>query len=67
MLVGAGITLHQSLAAATARRRGIPARVIDLYSVKPLDVDLLVARCAPTGAAASWSRTTIRRAAWAKP
>ncbi|MEV5550366.1 transketolase [Streptomyces sp. NPDC052309] len=37
-VVAAGVTLHQALAAADALdRRGIPVRVIDLYSVKPVD------------------------------
>jgi transketolase len=41
-LVGAGITLHEALAAADAlAAEGIAARVIDLYSVKPLDADTL--------------------------
>jgi transketolase len=42
-LVGAGITLHQSLAAADLlAEEGIRARVIDLYSIKPLDVESLI-------------------------
>ena len=37
-LVGAGITLHEALKAADAlAAEGINARVIDLYSIKPLD------------------------------
>jgi transketolase len=37
-LVGAGVTLHQALKAqACLEAEGIQARVIDLYSVKPLD------------------------------
>jgi transketolase len=41
-LVGAGITLHESLKAADAlAAEGINARVIDLYSVKPVDTDTL--------------------------
>ncbi len=37
-LIGAGITLHQCLAAYDSlRESGISARVIDLYSIKPLD------------------------------
>jgi transketolase len=37
-LVGAGVTLHEALAAADElAARGILARVIDLYSVKPID------------------------------
>ncbi|GAA0908711.1 transketolase [Streptomyces thermoalcalitolerans] len=37
-IVAAGVTLHEALAAADALGRdGIAARVIDLYSVKPVD------------------------------
>jgi transketolase len=43
-LIGAGVTLHECLAAADAlRSEGITARVIDLYSVKPVDVGVLTA------------------------
>ena len=41
-LVGAGITLHEALKAADALAdEGVSARVIDLYSVKPVDADTL--------------------------
>jgi transketolase len=41
-LIGAGVTLHNCLAAAdTLAKSKIPARVIDLYSVKPVDVKTL--------------------------
>ena len=41
-IVAAGITLHESLKAAdTLAAEGINARVIDLYSVKPLDAATL--------------------------
>jgi len=41
-LIGAGVTLHSCLAAADAlAAKKIPARVIDLYSVKPVDVKTL--------------------------
>jgi transketolase len=41
-LVGAGITLHEALKAADVLAEdGINARVIDLYSVKPVDADTL--------------------------
>jgi transketolase len=50
-LVGAGITLHECLAAADdLSGRGIPARVIDLYSVKPVDADALVSAATDTKA-----------------
>ncbi len=42
-LIGAGVTVHQCLAAAESLHRdGISARVIDVYSIKPLDRDTLV-------------------------
>ena len=44
-LVGAGVTLHACLAAADQLAGdGISARVIDLYSVKPVDTAALVGR-----------------------
>src|ERR1700678_959485 len=43
-LIGAGVTLHEALGAADIlQREGIAARVIDLYSVKPVDTETLVA------------------------
>ncbi len=50
-LVGAGITLHECLAAADdLAERGIAARVIDLYSVKPVDADALLKAAGETRA-----------------
>ena len=50
-LVGAGITLHEALAAAERLAgEGISARVIDLYSVKPIDHETLVKAAQETGA-----------------
>ncbi|MGH2456827.1 MAG: transketolase, partial [Candidatus Limnocylindria bacterium] len=50
-LVGAGITLHEAVKAADELAGdGIPARVIDLYSLKPVDVDTLRSAAAETGA-----------------
>ena len=50
-LIGAGITVHESLAAAERLAcDGIDARVIDLYSVKPLDIETLAAAASETGA-----------------
>lgn len=50
-LIGAGITLHECLAAADdLAKRGIAARVIDLYSVKPVDADTLLKAAGETGA-----------------
>ena len=41
-LIGAGVTLHNCLAAADAlEAKKIPVRVIDLYSVKPVDARTL--------------------------
>ncbi|MET0608997.1 MAG: transketolase [Gaiellaceae bacterium] len=49
-IVAAGITLHESLKAADKLiAEGIDARVIDLYSVKPVDVDTLRAASEATG------------------
>jgi transketolase len=50
-LIGAGITLHECLAAADElAASGVSARVIDLYSVKPVDADTLLAAAAETRA-----------------
>ncbi|NMH95732.1 transketolase [Pseudonocardia acidicola] len=49
-LVGAGITVHTCLAAAAELAAdGVHARVIDLYSVKPVDTGTLVAAVRDTG------------------
>jgi transketolase len=48
-LIGAGVTLHNCLEAATELRRdGIGARVVDLYSVKPIDTQTLLDAAAAT-------------------
>jgi transketolase len=50
-LIGAGITLHECLKAADGLAdRGISARVIDLYSVKPVDAETLIAAAKETQA-----------------
>jgi len=50
-LIGAGITLHEALKAADALAGdGITARVIDLYSVKPIDAATVRAAARETGA-----------------
>jgi transketolase len=50
-VVGAGITLHEALAAAdTLAGEGISTRVIDLYSVKPIDEATLIEAAEETGA-----------------
>ncbi|MEP6976491.1 MAG: transketolase [Thermoleophilia bacterium] len=49
-LVGAGITVHEALEAADVLAEdGITARVIDLYSIKPIDVETLAAAAEATG------------------
>ncbi len=50
-LIGAGITLRECLAAAeTLAEKGIVARVIDLYSVKPVDAEALLLAAGETQA-----------------
>jgi transketolase len=49
-LVGAGVTLHEALRAAEILQgEGIAARVIDCYSVKPVDTETLIAAAEATG------------------
>jgi transketolase len=49
-IVAAGITLHEALKAADVlREEGVSARVIDLYSVKPVDVETLREAAEATG------------------
>jgi transketolase len=49
-LIGAGVTLHECLDAADQLARdGISARVIDLYSVKPVDTATLAEAAEGTG------------------
>jgi transketolase len=41
-VIGAGITLHEALTAyETLKSKGVAVRVIDLYSIKPLDIETL--------------------------
>jgi transketolase len=50
-LIGAGITLRECLTAADAlAEKGVTARVIDLYSVKPVDTETLLKAASETGA-----------------
>jgi len=50
-VVGAGITLHEALAAyEELKKENIYIRVIDLYSVKPLDIETLKKAAAETKA-----------------
>jgi len=49
-IVAAGVTLHEALKAqAQLENEGIPVRVIDLYSVKPLDEETLRQAVEETG------------------
>jgi transketolase len=49
-LVGAGITVHEALAAAAVlEEEGIATRVVDLYSIKPVDVETLRSAAEATG------------------
>src|SRR6516225_4903757 len=49
-LIGAGVTLHNCLAAADELASdGIGARVLDLYSLKPIDTQALLDATAATG------------------
>ena len=49
-IVAAGITVHEALKAADAlEEEGIGARVIDLYSIKPIDEATLKAAASDTG------------------
>ena len=49
-LIGAGITVHEALKAADAlAEEGVAARVIDLYSIKPLDTATLLSAAEATG------------------
>jgi transketolase len=50
-LIGAGITLHECLAAADQlAEKGVTARVIDLYSVKPVDAEAILEAASETRA-----------------
>ena len=49
-IIGAGITLHEAVKAAEAlAAEGLNARVIDLYSVKPIDAEAIRAAGRETG------------------
>ena len=50
-IVGAGITVHEALTAYDSlKRNGIKVRVIDAYSVRPLDAETLSTAARETGA-----------------
>lgn len=49
-VIGAGITLHEALVAARQLEgHGVSTRVVDAYSVKPIDAAALAAHAAATG------------------
>jgi transketolase len=49
-LIGAGVTLHEAITAADSLAAdGIAARVIDLYSIKPIDTAAIAAAARETG------------------
>ncbi|WAP54194.1 transketolase [Streptomyces sp. S465] len=49
-LIGAGVTLHEAIEAADRlAQENIPARVIDLYSLKPVDAETLRTAAEVTG------------------
>ena len=63
-LIGAGITVHEALKAADVLAEdGINARVIDLYSIKPLDEETLRPRRRCDGRPARHSRGSLGRKA----
>ena len=67
-LVGAGVTLHECVKAAELlAAEGIQARVVDCYSVKPIDAATLSHAAAATPDGSSWPRTTIPKAGWDRP
>jgi len=50
-VIGAGITLHEALAAyEELKKEGVNIRVIDLYSIKPIDIETLKKAAAETKA-----------------
>jgi len=61
-LIGAGITLHEALEAAEALAAdGVSARVVDLYSVKPVDAETL-----REAAEATQGRVVVAEDHWAE-
>jgi transketolase len=49
-LVGCGVTVHEAIRAADAlAQEGISARVVDCYSIKPIDAEILGAAAEQTG------------------
>uniref|UniRef100_A0A8C8RSA7 transketolase n=1 Tax=Pelusios castaneus TaxID=367368 RepID=A0A8C8RSA7_9SAUR len=49
-VIGAGVTLHEALAAADElAKQGIPIRVIDPFTIKPLDAATIISSARATG------------------
>jgi len=48
-VIAAGITVHEAVKAVDALKGAIKVRLIDLYSVKPIDVEAVVAALRATG------------------
>jgi transketolase len=49
-IIGAGITVHEALEAASQlAKQGVSVRVVDAYSVKPIDADAIRAALSETG------------------
>ncbi|KAM5221537.1 transketolase-like protein 1 [Ctenodactylus gundi] len=49
-VIGAGVTVHEAIvAAADLAREGIPIRVIDLFTIKPLDTATIISSAKATG------------------
>lgn len=50
LLIGAGITLYEALAAATElEKSGVYARVLDPFTVKPIDKEAIIAHAKAVG------------------
>ena len=49
-MVGAGVTLHEAIVAADAlAKEGVNIRVVDPFTLKPIDKDLLIKSAKATG------------------
>jgi transketolase len=67
-VAAAGITVHEALKASELlAAEGIRLRVLDLYSVKPIDRQTLLESVSATGGPSSPSKTTGRKADSATP
>ncbi|KAK7883921.1 hypothetical protein WMY93_027044 [Mugilogobius chulae] len=67
-VIGAGVTLHEALAAAeNLKKEHINIRVIDPFTIKPLDSKTIIDNARATRGASSLWRTTTMKAVWARP